>query len=31
VERTEFHAVLLGLCDYFWIGSRNERVLADLT
>src|SRR5205807_3739226 len=28
VERTEFHAVLLGFCDYFWIGSRNERVLA---
>src|SRR5712671_5605088 len=30
VERTEFHAILLGLCDYFWIGSRNERVLAAL-
>src|SRR3984957_10593902 len=28
VERTEFHAILLGFCDYFWIGSRNERVLA---
>src|SRR6202045_4184719 len=28
VERTEFHAILLlGFCDYFWIGSRNERVL----
>src|SRR5229473_8057803 len=30
VERTEFHAILLGFCDYFWIGSRNERVLAAL-
>src|SRR5216684_6737686 len=31
VERTEFHAILLlGVCDYFWIGSRNERVLAAL-
>src|SRR5258705_12774333 len=30
VERTEFHATLLGFCDYFWIGSRNERVLAAL-
>ena len=28
VERTEFHAILLGLCDCFWIGSRDERVLA---
>jgi hypothetical protein len=28
VERTEFHAILLGFFDYFWIGSRNERVLA---
>ncbi|MGY4592456.1 hypothetical protein ACVWXL_000202 [Bradyrhizobium sp. GM22.5] len=28
VKRTEFHAVLLGFCDYFWIGNRNERVLA---
>src|SRR5580692_3285075 len=28
VERTELHAILLGFCDYFWIGSRNERVLA---
>src|SRR6202011_2114528 len=28
VERTESHAILLGFCDYFWIGSRNERVLA---
>src|SRR5216684_4225480 len=28
VQRTEFHAILLGFCDYFWIGSRNERVLA---
>ena len=28
VERAEFHAILLGFCDYFWIGSRNERVLA---
>src|SRR6185503_18957641 len=28
VERTEFHAILLGFCDYLWIGSRNERVLA---
>src|SRR5439155_23162834 len=28
VERTEFHAILLSFCDYFWIGSRNERVLA---
>src|ERR1700726_1386313 len=28
VKRTEFHAILLlGFCDYFWIGSRNERVL----
>src|SRR5665213_1157721 len=31
VERTEFHAILLGFCDYFWIGSRNERVLAALS
>src|SRR6202790_1711624 len=30
VEWTEFHAILLGFCDYFWIGSRNERVLAAL-
>src|SRR5690242_4128971 len=30
VERTEFHAILLGFCDYFWIGSRKERVLAAL-
>src|SRR6476661_6736892 len=30
VERTESHAILLGFCDYFWIGSRNERVLAAL-
>src|ERR1700751_288076 len=30
VERTESHAILLGFCDYFWIGSRNERVLANL-
>src|SRR6266850_2203549 len=30
VERTEFHAILLGFLDYFWIGSRNERVLATL-
>jgi hypothetical protein len=30
VERTEFHAFLLGFSDYFWIGSRSERVLADL-
>src|SRR6266852_1409059 len=30
VERTEFHATLLGFCDYFWIGSRNGRVLAAL-
>src|SRR3981189_2153265 len=30
VERTEFHAILLGFYDYFWIGSRNERVLAAL-
>src|SRR6478752_5977570 len=30
VERTELHAILLGFCDYFWIGSRNERVLAAL-
>jgi hypothetical protein len=30
MERTEFHAILLGLCDYFRIGSRNERVLAAL-
>ena len=30
VERTEFHAILLGFCDYFWIGSRNKRVLATL-
>src|SRR5258706_12761135 len=28
MQRTEFHAVLLSFCDYFWIGSRNERVLA---
>src|SRR6516225_4511870 len=28
VERTEFHSILLGFCDYFWIGSRNARVLA---
>jgi hypothetical protein len=28
VKRTEFQAILLGFCDYFWIGSRNERVLA---
>src|SRR6516165_10000687 len=29
VKRTEFHEILLGFCDYyFWIGSRNERVLA---
>src|ERR1700736_4625488 len=31
VERAEFHAILLGFCDYFWIGSRNERVLAPFT
>src|ERR1700716_3605940 len=30
VKRTEFHAILLGYCDYFWIGSRNERVLVAL-
>src|ERR1700676_5574687 len=31
VERTEFHATLLGFCDViFWIGSRNERVLTTL-
>src|SRR5262249_25208862 len=30
VERTEYHAILLGFFDYFWIGSRNQRVLADL-
>src|SRR6266851_3744152 len=30
VQRTEFHAILLGFCDYFWIGSRNERVLVAL-
>src|SRR6185436_8426222 len=30
VERTEFHAILLGFCDYFWIGSRTQRVLAAL-
>src|SRR3984893_6183669 len=30
VQRTEFHAILLGFCDYFWIGGRNERVLAAL-
>src|SRR5271155_390663 len=30
VERTEFHAILLGFFDYFWIGSRNERVPATL-
>src|SRR6267143_3642591 len=30
VERTESHAILLGFCDYFWIGSRHERVLAAL-
>jgi len=23
VERTEFHAILLSFCDYFWIGSRE--------
>src|ERR1700693_1229718 len=28
VKRTEFHAILLAFCDYFWVGSRNERVLA---
>ena len=28
VKRTEFHAILLGFCDYCWIDSRNERVLA---
>src|SRR5262245_15101864 len=27
VKRTEFHAILLGFCDYCWTGSRNERVL----
>src|ERR1700704_6380257 len=27
VERTEFHGILLGFYDYFWLGSRNERVL----
>src|ERR1700721_2694568 len=27
VERTEFHAILLGSAIIFWIGSRNERVL----
>jgi hypothetical protein len=30
VERTELHAILLGFCDYCWIGSRNERLLATL-
>src|SRR3979490_2601096 len=30
VERTESHAILRGFCDYFWSGSRNERVLAAL-
>src|SRR6202022_1272441 len=30
VERAEFHAILLGFCVYFWLGSRNERVLAAL-
>src|SRR5712675_1272426 len=30
VERTEFHAILLGFCDYFWIGTRSARVLAAL-
>src|SRR5258705_1427803 len=30
VQRTEFHAILLGFCDYFWIGTRNARVLAAL-
>src|ERR1700687_1595 len=28
VKRTEFHAILLGFVVIFWIGSRNERVLA---
>ena len=30
VERTEFHAILLGFFDYFGIGSRDERVLVAL-
>jgi hypothetical protein len=30
VQRTEFHAILLGFCGYFWIGTRNARVLAAL-
>src|ERR1700730_1191304 len=30
VKRTEFHAILPGFCNYFWIGSRSERVLAAL-
>src|SRR6202043_2475378 len=30
VKRTEFHAILPGFFDYFWIGSRSERVLAAL-
>src|SRR5271154_7040664 len=30
VERAKFHAILLGFFDYFWIGSRNERVPATL-
>jgi hypothetical protein len=30
MERTEFHVILLGLCNYFRIGSRNGRVLAAL-
>src|SRR5258705_12078024 len=30
MERTEFHATLLGLCDYLWIGSRNDRGLPAL-
>src|SRR5689334_3077544 len=28
VQRAESHAILLGFCDRYWIGSRNERVLA---
>jgi hypothetical protein len=31
VKRTEFHAILLSFSDYFWIGSRNGRVLVDFT
>jgi hypothetical protein len=28
VKRTEFHAILLGFCNYFWNWSRNARALA---